>query len=115
MPFLRVYSNAELKDKNPTQFAERAAELVAEKLGKPISYVVVNLCQNQAMSFGGSATNKGVLAYMESVGFKDKEGLVKLLTEFFYERFEGVELNNINISTNSILASDVAVGGHLLG
>ncbi len=115
MPFLRVYSNAELKDKNASQFAERAAELIANKLGKPISYVVVNLSQNPAMSFGGSAENKGVLAYMESVGFKDKEGLVKLLTEFFYERFDGVELNNINIATHSILASDVAVGGRLLG
>ena len=115
MPFLRVYSNAELKDKNPTQFTERAAELIADKLGKPINYVVVNLSQNRAMSFGGSAENKGVLAYMESVGFKDKEDLIKLLMEFFYERFENVDVNNINISTVSLSASDVAVGGRFLG
>ena len=115
MPFLRVYTNAKLRDDNSSQFVERAAELLAEELGKPISYIVVNLTQNSSMSFAGKSDMKGILAYVESVGFKNKENLIKLLTEFLYERFENVELNNINIETVSLLASDVAIGGRLLG
>lgn len=115
MPFLKVYSNAELKDKNAAQFVERASELIAAKLGKPIGYVVVSLAQEKTMAFGGSTENKGVLAYMDSIGFNDKEGLIKLLTEFFYERFEKVELYNINIVTTSLPASEVAIAGRFLG
>lgn len=115
MPFLRVYSNAPLKDNNAPQFAERAAELIANKLGKPIGYVVVSLEQSGTMSFGGSTKNNGVLAYLESIGFNDKAGLVKLLTEFCYERFEGVELSNINFVTTSLSAHEVAIAGRALG
>ena len=115
MPFLKVYSNAELKDKNAAQFVGRASELIAAKLGKPIGYVVVSLAQEKTMAFGGSAENKGVLAYMDSIGFNDKEGLIKLLTEFFYERFDKVELYNINIVTTSLPASEVAIDGGFLG
>lgn len=115
MPFLKVYSNAELKDKNAAQFVGRASELIAAKLGKPIGYVVVSLAQEKTMAFGGSTENKGVLAYMDSIGFNDKEGLIKLLTEFFYERFEKVELYNINIVTTSLPASEVAIAGRFLG
>ena len=82
---------------------------------KPIGYVVVSLAQEKTMAFGGSAENKGVLAYMDSIGFNDKEGLIKLLTEFFYERFEKVELYNINIVTTSLPASEVAIAGRFLG
>ena len=52
---------------------------------------------------------------MDSIGFNDKEGLIKLLTEFFYERFEKVELYNINIVTTSLPASEVAIAGRFLG
>ncbi len=67
------------------------------------------------MSFGGSSETKGVLAYVDSIGFNDKQGLIKLLTEFFYERFENVELNNINIVATSLPASEVAIAGRFLG
>lgn len=115
MPFLKVYSNAELKDKNAGQFTERAAELVAHKLEKPIGYVVVSLARETSMSFGDSSETKGVLAYVDSIGFNDKQGLIKLLTEFFYERFENVELDNINIVATSLPASEVAIAGRFLG
>jgi len=116
MPFLKVYTNTGLKDNNATQFVERAAELVATELGKPIGYVVVSLTENPAMSFGGSADNKGALAYLESVGFgNNKTKLAKLLTEFLFERLKDAELGNINVVMTNLAASDVAVGGHLLG
>jgi len=52
MPFLRVYSNAELTMEHEA-FVEQAAALVAGELGKPIGYVVAALGRPQKMSFGG--------------------------------------------------------------
>lgn len=113
---MKVYTNAELKDQNAAQFTERAAELLAKELGKPIRYVVVSLAVHATMSFGGNPQNKGVLAYLDSVGFgARKESLIKLLTEFFNDRLEGLDLNNINIVTTDLPANDVAIGGELLG
>ena len=115
MPFLKIYTNAELKNKDSKDFVEHASHLVAETLGKPIGYVVVSFISQPAMAFGGSVDNKGVLAEMESIGFSDKAKLISLLTEFFMSELKDVEGQNVNISTRSLLASDVAIGGHFLG
>ncbi len=115
MPFLTVYSNAELKGHNDVCFTECLSELVANKLNKPIGYVIVRLLRDKTMAFGSSAENKGVLAYLESIGFNDKQEVVELLSEFFREQFEKVELRHINIVTQSLSAADVAVGGRFLG
>ena len=42
MPFLKVCTNAELKI-SKEEFVEKAAEMIAVELGKPIGYVVVLL------------------------------------------------------------------------
>ena len=116
MPFLHVYTNAELKDKNAAEFCERAAELLSDALGKPISYIVVNLQQNSAMSFGGSAETKGALAYLQSIGFGSRKSEVaRLLTEFLSDRLAEVALPNINIVTADLSAGDVAAGGRFFG
>ena len=115
MPLLRVYSNADLEDKDANQFVERAAELVSFKLSKPINYVVVHLDFLADMSFVGNAQTKGVWATLTSVGFSDKEEIVKLLSEFFYDRFEDVELENIHIILEDVPLGSVAIGGKLLG
>lgn len=116
MPFLHVYTNAELKDKNAAEFCERAAELLSDALGKPISYIVVNLRQNSAMSFGGSAAAKGALVYLQSIGFGGRKAdVTKLLTEFLSDRLEDLDLPDINIVTTDLAASDVAAGGRFFG
>ncbi len=115
MPFLKVYSNADLKDKNAQEFVERAGELIASELNKPIEYVIVSLDYMSNMSFGGSAKEKGVWANLASVGFANKESISKLLTEFFYSRFENIELKNINIALEDLSPSSLAIGGKLLG
>ena len=115
MPFLRIISNSFLKDKNPQQCTERVAELISNKTGKPVNSIVVHISTNQEMCFLGSAETKGVLAYLEAIGFNDKEGIVKLLTEFLYECFEDVDLSAINIVLSDLKVSEVAKGGHLLG
>lgn len=115
MPFLRVYTNAELMV-DDDKFVEQAAELIAEELGKPIGYVVVALGHPKKMSFGGKCSNNGVLAYMDSIGFGNhKESLVKKLNIYFEQSFHGVEAHNINIVLTDMAAADVAIGGNLLG
>ena len=115
MPFLRVLTNAELKT-SADNLAEKAAELIAGELGKPISYVVVTIKQNRTMSFGGKVSNSGVLAYMDSIGFGNhKATLAQKLTDFFMTEMADVPLRNINIVFNDMPAEDVAIGGSLLG
>lgn len=115
MPFLIVHTNAKLKDNNPEQFVEDAANLVAQELHKPISYVVASYDYNAAMSFGGSAQKYGALVEIKSIGFGDKRGLSKILTEFLYDRLEGLDVSSVNIELIDIPASGLAIGGNLLG
>ena len=115
MPFLKVCTNAELKI-SKDEFIEKVAEMVATELGKPIGYVVVLLNKNDNMSFGGMFANKGILSYIESIGFgSKKEVLVSKLTDYFVSSFTGVEMRNINIVAIDMPASIVAIGGNFLG
>ena len=115
MPFLRVLTNAEING-GADQFAEKAARLIASELGKPISYVVVTVKQNRTMSFGGKTDNHGVLAYMDSIGFNGKkDSLANKLTDFFLENIPSAGRDNINIVFRDVPASDVAIGGNLMG
>lgn len=115
MPFLRIYTNAELNITND-EFVDKAAELVAAELGKPIGYVVVALGRPQNMSFGGKTENLGALAYMDSIGFgSHKNTLVQKLTDYFLKNLKGVAAHNVNIVLTDMPASAVAIGGNLLG
>ena len=115
MPFLRVLTNAEISG-GPDQLAEKAARLIADELGKPISYVVVTIKQNRTMSFGGKIDNYGVLAYVDSIGFGSKKAtLARKLTDFFIDNMPTVSPNNINIVLNDMPPADVAIGGNLMG
>ena len=98
------------------EFVEKVAEMIAVELGKPIGYVVVLLNKNDNMSFGGKLTNKGILSYMESIGFGNKkEVLISKLTDYFANSFADVEMRNINIVAIDMPASTVAIGGNFLG
>ncbi|MBE6459050.1 MAG: hypothetical protein E7010_04510 [Alphaproteobacteria bacterium] len=111
MPFLTIRTNA---DNNDNRLTEDAAKLVADRLGKPIAYVVVTVCAGLEMSFGGSADNKGALIEMKSIGFADKVGLARKLTEFMVNRLN-VKAEFVNIEFVDMAASDVAIAGNLLG
>ena len=111
MPFLTVYYNSDIKDDN---FVQEASEVVAKQLSKPIRYVVVNAINNPNMAFNGSADNKGALAEMQSIGFGDKNALVKSLTDLIVEKLQ-VERSLVNIYLADMPASTVAIGGNLLG
>ena len=115
MPFLIVHTNAEIKTRDKVRFVEDAAALVASELHKPISYVVVNYNYNPNMSFGGSTGKYGALVEMKSIGFGNKSGLAKILTEFLNDRLEGLDLHRVNIEFVDMPASSLAIGGSLLG
>ncbi len=113
MPFLTVYTNAEIKDS--AKLSEKAAELTADILGKPISFVVTNVVYNPNMSFGGKNTNKGALVELLSIGFRDKDMVVEALTNFLEAELNITDTNNINISLNNAPASQVASNGRTFG
>jgi len=115
MPFLRVLTNSKISI-STDELAEKASELIAEELHKPIDYVVVTIKQNRDMYFGDDKEIKGVLAYMDSIGFGgQKASLARKLTDLFLDNMPSVSPQNVNITFYDMPASDVAIGGNLMG
>jgi phenylpyruvate tautomerase PptA (4-oxalocrotonate tautomerase family) len=113
MPFLTVYTNANIE--NEEALAEEASVLVADVLHKPINYVVANIVKNNIMCFGGNIKQKGALVEVLSIGFADKDLLVEKLTDFLSSKLNIEDKNNINISLVDAPASKVASGGRTFG
>ncbi|MBE6445335.1 MAG: hypothetical protein E7019_04710 [Alphaproteobacteria bacterium] len=111
MPFLTIYTNSDIDDK---QMSVDAANLVANQLGKPVRYVVVNVIHNANMSFDGNNQTKGALIEMKSIGFGDKNSLAKQLTDLVVSRID-VEPSFVNVWFVDMPANTVAIGGRLLG
>ena len=117
MPF-KVYSNAELKKTECGAILPNGQRNWLRISWKPIGWccgeawhgkrrcLSAAAARNQRRSFGLCGFDRFL---------NDKQGLIKLLTEFFYERFENVELNNINIVATSLPASEVAIANRFLG
>lgn len=114
MPFLTIHTNAKLSEEQVQNLLKDGAELVANELHKPMGYVVVTLDNNHHMSFGGNVENIGALVEMKSIGFADKIGLAKILTEFIHDRLQA-DLANINIEFIDMPASTLSIGGRLMG
>ena len=62
MPFLAVTTNHAVPDDQKTEILKKLSATVAQALGKPEQYVMVNLQANPDMLFAGSAEP---LAYLE--------------------------------------------------
>ena len=62
MPFLKIQTNYAVELSKGEVLLEKASKLVAEKLGKPESYVMVQLQKESPMLFAGS---NAPLAYLE--------------------------------------------------
>ncbi|MBL4774620.1 MAG: hypothetical protein JKY87_00985 [Mariprofundus sp.] len=60
MPCLLVQTNVDMADK--TGFMQRCSSVLASVLGKPESYVMINISDNNPMLFAGS---DAPLAYLE--------------------------------------------------
>ena len=72
MPYLKIQSNQVFIGNNTEDFLKTASSLVAEKLGKPESYVMVALEPTAPMLFAG---NDEPAIYMElkSIGLSESQ------------------------------------------
>lgn len=113
MPYLTVYTNVELE--NGEELAEKASELTAKVLHKPINYVVANIVYNKAMAHGGKASNKGALIELKSIGLGDKDRVVAELTAFFAQELNIAQTQYINIALVDCPAMYTAVAGKTFG
>ena len=111
MPFLTIKTNG---FSNDTNVVEKVAKVVADVLGKPVSYVCAEVKYNENLAFGGSKKTKGAWIELASIGFRNKQAVVDVLTNFAVENF-GVEHEFVCIALNDLSASDVAHGSHLFG
>lgn len=62
MPYLSIHTNVEIDGARQDNLLETASKTVASMLGKPESYVMVEIQESVAMSFGGS---REPLAYLQ--------------------------------------------------
>ena len=62
MPYLSIQTNVKVREAEQEALLKRASEAVAEALGKPEAYVMVNLSAGRAMMFAGSSAP---LAYLK--------------------------------------------------
>ncbi len=95
-------------------FLQDAAQFVADKLHKPMGYIIVTLDYQQHMLFGGDKEIKSALVEMMSIGFADKKTLAVDLTSFLARELDA-EADFLNIHFVDMPAQDVAINGKLLG
>lgn len=111
MPFLTIKTNGTSDD---VKLVEKAANAVADVLGKPVSYVCAEINFNEKMAFAGSKERKGAWIRLASIGFRSKQAVVDVLTKFAVENL-GVEEGLVCIELCDLAAGDVAHGGRLFG
>ena len=112
MPFLTIHTNSDVKDSK--LFLNEVATFVAGELHKPINYVIADLKVNKNMVFGGDETIKSALVELKSVGFGDKADLASKLTDFLADKLDASK-SFINIHFVNMPASDLSIGGRMLG
>ena len=111
MPFVTVKTNGFSNDVN---VVEKLANVVANALGKPVSYVCAEVKYNENLAFGGSRQSKGAWIELASIGFRNRQAAVDALTDFAVENF-GAERSLVCIALRDLTMSDVAHGGCLFG
>jgi len=87
MPYLSMITNARVADARQSELLAAASRIVASRLGKPESYVMVSIVPGQRLAFAGSEEPAAFLE-LRSIRFPDaKRGslctaLTDLITEF---------------------------------
>jgi phenylpyruvate tautomerase PptA (4-oxalocrotonate tautomerase family) len=95
MPYLNIRTNQTVNDAEA--FIKKASQTVASASGKPESYVMVVLDQEQAMSMGGSTAPVAFLDY-RSLGLPaDRAAFSDALCRFISDEL-GIDGNRIYIS-----------------
>lgn len=111
MPFLTIKTNS---FSNDNRLVEKAAQTVADALGKPVSYVCAEINYSKELAFAGSKNRTGAWIELASIGFNNRQAVVDVLTEFAVKNL-GAEKNLVCIRLTNLPAADVAHGGQLFG
>ena len=95
MPLLSVETNALVSEEQQRSFIKAASQTVAEILGKPESYVMVKLTQNQNMLFAG---NDDALAHLKLKSL----GLPEDKTQQYSASLCEIVNQHLNVNTDRI-------------
>lgn len=108
MPFLLIKTNINLDDTVSFALTNYASKVVAEALGKPESYVMVNVCPDEYMSMGAK-TAPCVYMELKSVALQPTETprLSQVLTKMVGDR--------LNVPANRVYIVFRSVPGNLWG
>jgi len=88
MPYLKIQSNQILDQNQQSILLQDASKLIASELGKPESYVMVNLEPTRPMSFAGTDEPTAYLE-LKSIGLAESQtkslsaALCQLIHSFF--------------------------------
>ena len=95
MPFIKVQTNQSVENKE--ELLKKLSAEMAEKLGKPESYVMTGLDSELTMTFGGS-TEKTAFIEVKSIGLSESmtDDLSKFICDFL-EKEVGVNKNRVYI------------------
>lgn len=111
MPFLTIKTNG---FSNDNKLVEKAANTVADVLGKPVNYVCAEIKYSPELAFAGSKQRVGAWIELASIGFANRQAAVDALTDFAVENF-GAEKSLVCIRLIDLPAKDVAHGAVLFG
>lgn len=111
MPFLTIKTNG---FSNDNKLVEKAANVVADALGKPVGYVCAEIKYSSDLAFAGSKQKIGAWIEIASIGFKNRQQVVDVLTDFAVKNLDA-EKELVCIKLTDLPASDVAHGGYLFG
>jgi len=89
MPYLKINTNQQIEENTQNRLCLQASSLVADILGKPESYVMIELNSGRCMSFAGNQT---ALAYLElkSLGLPEDQTtkLSESLCQFIHKELD---------------------------
>ena len=106
MPYIKVQTNQKLE--NDEEMLKKLSAEMAEKLGKPESYIMTALEAETKMTFGGS-TEKTAFIQVKSIGLK--ESMTEELSQFICEFLE----NELEIKQNRIYIEFADAPGAMWG
>ena len=103
MPYLSIQTNNSVKDEE--KLVKEVSSLVASKLGKPESYVMVALQPEVTMVFGGEEGD-AVFMQLKSIGLRESEteDLSAALCEFMDKKL-GIDSSRVYIEFSNVNGS----------
>ena len=108
MPFLMIKTNVDLEKTTTLALLNHASRVVAETLKKPEGYVMVNVCPNEHMVFGGTPMPT-VYMEMKSIGLTKEQ--IPLLAEALTKVAE----QRLRVPKNRVYIEFASVPGILWG